>query len=432
MSDSQEIQASREISGAASPAYSRPASFGIDWWAMLTDPEYLRNPYPELKRIRELAPIHYDSVSGVYFVLGHREFGFMAKAPEMGRDTRLWTNGWSTAENKLRDPVSYELFSEFQRQMVNANPPDHRRMRNVFEKAFRAVHAPAFLPVIEAECRQLLDALPVDTPVDFMTAFANHLPRRVSRNLFEIPPAADKQLAQWNAALIKIGDIMMTPDQKRDALTALREFKAYVRDYLGSRKADPGEGFIGMALAACSEGAMDEEETLNNLVGLISGNETTVTLLGNGMLTLLRHPVQLEKLRAKRDLLPSAIEEILRYEPGINFILRVAIRDFQCGDVSIPAGSLAIGLVGAFNRDPARFEDPDAFDIARHPNPHSIFGGGAHVCIGAALARLEAETCFAALLDRYPRIELAGEPVWWVDRTNQRGLQTLPLRLGAE
>jgi cytochrome P450 len=408
------------------------ASFGINWWAMLTDPEYLRNSYPELARIRQLAPIHYDSASRVYFVLGYREFGLLAKAPEMGRDTRLWANGWSTPENKLRDPVSYQLFSEFQRQMVNANPPDHRRMRTVFEKAFRAVQMPAFLPMIEAECRRLLDALPMDTPVDFMTAFANHLPLRVSRNLFEIPPEMDKQLAHWNAALIKIGDIMMTPDQKRDAQTALREFKDYVRDYLGSRRADPGEGFIGMALAACADGTLDEEETLNNLVGLISGNETTVTLLGNGMLTLLKYPTQLEKLRDNRDLLPSAIEEMLRFEPGINFILRVAIRDFQCGDVLIPAGALAIGLVGAINRDPARFEDPDVFDIGRQPNPHYIFGGGAHVCIGAALARMEAQTGFSALLERFPRIELAGEPVWWVDRTNQRGLQTLPLRLGQE
>ena len=431
MSDSQEIfHASREIHGAMDPSDSRPASFGIDWWALLTDPEHLKDPYPELKRIRQLAPIHYDSASGVYFVLGYREFGLLAKAPEMGRNTRFWTNGWSSPENKLRDPATYELFSEFQPQMINANPPDHRRMRAVYEKAFRPVNMARYLPMIEAECQRLLDALPVDTPIDFMTAFANRLPLRVSRNLFEIPPAMDKQLAHWNAALIKIGDIMMTPDQKRDALTALREFKAYMRDYLGSRRGDPGEGFIGMALAAFADGTMDEEESVNNLVGLISGNETTVTLLGNGMLTLLRHPAQFAKLRANRDLIRSAVDEMLRYEPGINFILRVAIGDFQCGEVLIPAGSLAIGLVGAINRDPARFEDPDVFDISREPNPHYIFGGGPHVCIGAALARMEAQAGFTALLERFPRIELAGEPVWWVDRTNQRGLQTLPLRLG--
>jgi cytochrome P450 len=412
------------------PSATQPASSAINWWGMLTDPEYLRNPYPDLKRIRELAPVHYDAYSGVYFVLGYHEFGLMAKAPEMGRDTRLWTNGWSTPENQKRDPATYRLFSEFQRQMVNANPPDHRRMRNVFEKDLRAGAVASFLPMIEAECRQLIDALPVDTPFDFMTTFANHLPRRVARNLFEIPPDMDEQLAHWNLALIKIGDIMMTPDQKREALAALLEFKAYLRGRLAYFRGAPGEGFIGMALAALANGTMDEEETLNNLLGLVSGNETTVTLFGNGMLTLLRHPEQLENLRAHRELLQPAIEEILRYEPGINFILRVAISDFHCGDVLIPAGSLAIGLVGAFNRDPTRFENPDVFDISRRPNPHFIFGAGPHVCIGASLARIEAEAGFNTLLDRFPKIEMAGEPVWWVDRTNQRGLQTLPLRLG--
>ena len=173
MSDSQEIlHSSPPVPGAMESAGFRPASFGIDWWTMLTDPGYLRNPYPELKRIRELARIHYDSASGIYFVLGYREFGLMARAPELGRDIRFWSNGWSNPEYKLRDPVSYELFREFQPQMINANPPDHRRMRGVFEKAFRPVNMARFLPMIEDECQRLLDGLPVDAPFDFMTSFA--------------------------------------------------------------------------------------------------------------------------------------------------------------------------------------------------------------------------------------------------------------------
>lgn len=219
----------------------------------------------------------------------------------------------------------------------------------------------------------------------------------------------------------------MSPDQKQEAHSALLEFKAYMGDFLLARKDDPGDGLIGMTIAAMREGILDQEEAINNLIGLISGNETTVTLFGNGLLALLQHPQQMERLRANPELLRTAIEEMLRYEPGINFILRVAVQDYPCGGMLIPAGSLVIGLVGAFNRDPARFGDPDVFDIARQPNQHSIFGGGAHVCIGAALARLEAQAGFSALLARFSHIELAGEPRWWVDRTNQRGLQSLPL-----
>ncbi len=401
-----------------------------DWWALFKDPAYLTDPYPELKRIRDLAPVHHDPVSGVYFVLGHREFGAMAKAPEMGRDTRLWTHGWSSPANQLQDPVSYRLFSEFQPQMTNSNGPEHRRMRGVYEKAFRPGTMARYLPMIEAECRALLDTLPTDAPVDFTAAFARPLPHRVSRNLFELPPAMDGQLAQWIAALNLIGSIIMTPEQKRDAQAALGEFKVYLRGHLASRRGDPGDGFIGLALAAFADGTMDEDETLVNLVTLVSGGSATPTLLGNGMLALLKHPAQLVRLRENRDLVRPAIEEMLRYEPGGNFILRVAISDYQCGEVRIPAGSLAIGLVGAINRDPARFDDPDAFDIARRPNPHSVFGGGPHVCLGAALVRMTAQVAFNAFLDRFPRIELAGEPAWWTHRSDQRGLHTLPLRLG--
>ena len=433
MSEGQEtLPASPAAPGAMEPTGFRPPSFGIDWWTMLTDPEYLRNPYPELKRIRQLASIHYDSASGIYFVLGYREFGLMARAPELGRDIRHWSNGWSNPEYRVRDPVSYELFREFQPQMINANPPDHRRMRGVFEKAFRPVNMARFLPMIEAECQRLLDGLPVDTPFDFMTEFANLLPHRVSRNLFEIPAALDGQLAKWIAALSWIGNIILTPDQKREAQIAQHEFKAFMRNHLASRTSDPGDGFIGMAMAAFADGTMDEDENLNNLVMLVSGSRTTLTLLGNGLVTLLRHPAQFAKLRANRDLMRSAIEEMLRYEPGSSIIPRAAVRDFQCGDVLIPAGALAIGLVGAINRDPAGFKDPDTFDIARESNPHYVFGGGAHICIGKALARMTAQVTFTALMDRYPRIELAGEPVWWVDRSDQRGLHRLPLRLGLE
>lgn len=413
--------------GDATPG--APTGDEINWWGMLTDPAYLRDPYPDLARLRARAPVHYDPASDIYFVLGHREFGRMAKAPEMGRDTRGWKNGWNTPENAAKDPTSYALFSEFNRQLVNMNPPDHKRMRAVYEDAFQAADLAAFEEMIAREAAGLIAALPAGEPADFMTGFANHLPLRVARNLFEIPPEMDPELAGWNAALLKIGDILMTPDQKAAALGALREFKAFFKDHLASRRADPGDGMLGRTIRALDAGALDEEEALNNLVGMFSGNETTVTLFGNGMLSLLKNPDQLARLRADRDLLPTAVEEMLRFEPGIHFILRVAVEDYDLGGLTIPAGAMAIGLVGAFNRDPARFPEPDTFDVGRKPNPHFLFGGGPHICIGRALARLEGRVAFGMLLDAFPEIALAGEPEWWVDRTNQHGLKSLPLLL---
>jgi cytochrome P450 len=414
---------------AATPVRQRAA---IDWWGLLTDRTYLAYPYPELKRIQQLGPVHYHEGSGVWFVLGHREFGQIVKSPQAGRDTRLWTDGWRTPENEAQDPVGYRLLSEFQPQMINSNPPDHGRMRAVYDHAFRPGAIAAHTSMIQAEADRLLDAMPASGSADLMEMFATPLPLRVLRNLFGIPASMDERIGAWSAALIKIGDIMMTPAQKREAHDALLEFKAYLRDYIAFRRENPGNGLIDTVIGAFAGGAMDEEETLTNLVAmLIAGHETTVTLIGNGWLSLLQNPGELARLRADRKLTRSAIEEFLRYEPGGNMILRVVIEDLELDGMRVPAGSLVIGLIGAVNRDPARFDRPELLDVSRHPNPHYTFGGGIHMCIGAPLARLEADIAFNSVLNRYSSIELDGDPEWRLDRINARGLKRLPVRLGA-
>jgi cytochrome P450 len=403
-----------------------------DWWSLLTDREFLADPYPALQRLRARGPVQFDPVSGVYFILGHREFGQVARAPQMGRDTRLWRDGWCSEQARERDPLAYQLYSELQPQMINMNPPDHRRMRAVYEYAFKPEAVARLAPMIEAEAVALLDALAArtDGPVDLIEHYAGPLPLRVLHNLFEIP--ADERIGRWSASLIRIGDLMMTAEQKQEAQAALHEFKAFLAGHLAERQKQRGEGLIDAVLEAWDDGTMDEQETMINLVAmLIAGHETTVTLIGNGMLSLLRHPDQLTRLRSERSLMRSAINEFLRYEPGGNMILRVAIEDLEVGGVTIPAGAMAIGLIGAVNRDPERFSIPDILDIARNPNPHFTFGSGIHVCVGAPLARLEAHIAFDALLDRFPRIDLAGEPAWRLDRINARGLGALPVHLGA-
>jgi cytochrome P450 len=414
------------VSGLAAAA----AAASVDWWALLTDRAYLADPYPWLRQLQQRGPVHHDQASDVWFVLGHREFAQLAKAPQLGRDTRLWRDGWCTPENRQRDPVSYQLLAEFQPQMINANPPDHRRMRDVFEQAFKPSAIAALAPMVQAEADRLLNEMPAGATLDFIEQFAAPLPLRVLCNLFEIPAQMDADIGRWSAALIKIGDIMMTPEQKRDAHAALTQFKAYLRGHLASRRKRAGDGMMDLVTRAFDDGTLDEQEMLTNLVAmLIAGHETTVTLIGNGMLALLRHPDQMARLRADRAAHQGAVEEFLRYEPGGNMILRVAIEDYPVGEAVIPAGSLAIGLIGAVNRDPARFEQPDRLDIGRHPNAHFTFGAGIHICIGAALARLEAQIAFDSLLDRFPAIALAGEAQWRLDRINARGLATLPVRL---
>ncbi len=354
----------------------------------------------------------------------------MARAPQMGRDTRLWRDGWSTPAYRERDPLGYELFSRFQPQMINVNPPDHRRMRGVFESAFKPAAIAALAPMIQAEADRLLDMLGEGGEVDLIEHYAAPMPLRVLCNLYDIPADMDDSIRRWSASLIRIGDIMMTAGQKAEALAALNEFKDYLVGYLAERRKHPGSCLIDTLIAAWDDGTLNEEEALVNLVSmLIAGHETTVTLIGNGMLCLLREPEQLARLRGDRSLTPTAVDEFLRYEPGGNMILRVAIEDFALGDTVIPAGSMAIGLIGAVNRDPASFAHPDRLDIGREPNHHFTFGSGAHVCIGAGLARLEGRIAFDSLLDRFAGIELAGEARWRLDRVNARGLACLPVRL---
>lgn len=405
----------------------------IDWWPLLTSRAFLESPYPELARLRDRGAVQFDEKSGIWFVLGHAAFSRVLKAPEMGRDTRLWKGGWYDEAYRRDDPVGWQLFSEFQPQMIASNPPDHGRMRGVYEPAFRAQAMAGLQAMIQAEADRLVEAMPEAGTVNMIEAFAAPLPLRVLCKLFEMPEEMDGPIGRWSASLIRAGDILMTPEQKREALDALIEFKAFLRDHIaGRRRGSAQDSLMELAVRAHEEGTTDEEETLTNLVSmLIAGHETTVTLIGNGLMLLLRHPDQLARLRAEPELVRPALEEFMRVEPGGNMILRVAIEDFEIDGTVIPAGAPVIGLIGATNRDPRRFERPDDLDIGRRPNAHLTFGGGIHSCIGAPLARLEGRIAFATLLRRFPSLELAGEPVWRLDRLNARGLSDLPVRVDA-
>jgi cytochrome P450 len=398
----------------------------FDWWELLSDRSFLRDPYPVLAQLRQAGPIHRDASSGIYFVLGHQAFTQVAKAPEMGRDTRLWTDGWARPGGAQQDPVGHRIYSAVMPQMINADPPDHARMRGVFEATFHPVSIAELAPMITAEARALVDAMPATGTVDVIAQLAAPLPIRVMRNLLEIPASMDAQTGAWSVALTRLNDVMLTQEQKCEAQTALDSFKDFLRGHLQARRRCPRRGMIADVIAAGDEGVLTEEEALINLVTmLIAGHETTVTLIGNGLLMLLQHPAELARLRADRGLMRTTVEECLRFWPGTNLNIKVARETLMVAGVEIPRGALVIGLAGAINRDPSRFERPDEVDIGRRPNPHISFGSGIHLCIGAPLARLEAQIAFDLLLDRFPDLSLAGDPEWRLDSINVRGLRRL-------
>ena len=203
----------------------------------------------------------------------------------------------------------------------------------------------------------------------------------------------------------------------------------YLRAQVARRRKQRGNTVLDMLLTAQDEsGDLADDELIANLMLMfMAGHETTTNLLGNGMLTLLRHPDQLAKLRARLELMPSAVEEMLRFESPANVVARITRTPVHISGVDIPAGELLYCLTGAANRDPAVFTNPQQFDIERTPNPHLSFGGGVHYCIGAPLARLEAAVAFEALLSRFPHLQLAHSQVQWRSLINLRGLTALPL-----
>lgn len=404
---------------------------GHDWWTMLTDRAFLENPYPQLRPLQEQGPIHLDTRSGIYFVLGHAAFAAICNSPKIGRDTRHWKNGWNNEEFRARDPVGYRLYKDVQPQMINCDGADHQRMRGMWVPSFKAQAIKDLTPMIQAEAGRLLGALPDEGEIDIIKGFAGPMPLRVLCNLFNVPAAKDDDIRRWSEGLIRIADVVIADAEKQQALDALGSFKDYLRALFAERRAHPDDSMLNIILRAQDDGVLNEEEALVNMVSmLIAGHETTVTLIGNGLLLLLRNPEQMARLRADRSLVRSAVEEFLRCEPGGNMILRVAREDAEICGTRIPAGAPIIGMIGAINRDPARFERPDEVDVGRTGNLHFTFGGGPHFCLGAPLAREEAVVAFNALLDRWPSIALAGKAEWRTDRLNARGLRTLPVKVG--
>lgn len=402
-------------------------------WPLTEDKEFLVDPYPHFHEIREEDSIHQSEQTGDFVIYGHQELDAIASTPKMGRDMRLWNHSlnWDAPEQRESKSINYRLFSEFQPQMITSNPPDHTRMQAIFSPAFLPSSVKKMEETIRHEAQRFLKDLPDEGVIDLVRDYAEPLPLRIIRGLFDIPESMDADVRRWSDSLITIGDIDLTNEQKEEALSALMDFKGYLREFVAHRKQNPGSGLIDHVIQASGEGGtLSENEMITNLVSMIvAGNKTTTPLIGNGILLLLTNEDQLRKIRNDEALLPKAVDEFLRYEAGGNMILRIAIEDTDVFGRTIPKGSLCIGMIGAVNRDPRVFDRPDELFVDRHPNPHMTFGRGIHHCTGAPLARLEGKVAFSEFLNHYSRLSLGGQYRWSLERFSVRALETLPVEV---
>lgn len=390
------------------------------------DTEYRRDPYPVLARLRARDPVHKTPFG--WIVTRHADVVRLNRDQRFGRDTRKLRNG-GLAARAAGHPGLEEMLATF---MLHLDAPDHTRIRKLMAHAFTPKATEQMEVSVAQVAAGLLERLPERGEIDLVEQLARPMPVTVICDLMDVPHEDFGRLARWSDAIAEQIEVTATPDQLAAAGAAYFEFKAYLASFVEQRRRAPGTGLVDRLIAAEREtDALSSDELLANIILLlVAGHETTTNLIGNGMLALLEHPDQLELLRARPELTTSAVEECLRYDSPANTNARCALEEVEVGGRQIRAGQLVICMLGAANRDPEAFADPDRLDITRNPNPHQSFGGGVHHCIGAHLARLEARIALRGLLDRYPRIEVDRTRVQWRDRINLRGLSQLGLQVG--
>jgi cytochrome P450 len=391
---------------------------------------YFQDPLGVFARMREESP-----VTSVITPEGQRAW-LITRYEDVRRalaDPRL-SKDW----RKLRAPgfVPDPSVGFLMAHMLNADPPDHTRLRRLVQKAFTPGRVAGLRPRIEAITASLLDAMAAardaDTAgngvVDLIAEFAFPLPMTVICELLGIPDGDREEFKTWSQVILSS---TATFDEYRAAGGAMY---GYFTRLLADKRAAPADDLLSALITARDSGdSLDEPELLAMIfLLLVAGHETTVNLIATGTLALLTHPSEFARLRSDPSLLPSAVEELLRYANPLNHATdRYAPEPLDVGGVLIPAGEPVLVVTSSANRDPARFPDPDRLDLGRDASGHVAFGHGIHYCVGAPLARLEGEIAFGALLSRFPGLSLAVDPaaLRWRPSSLIHGLETLPVRL---
>jgi cytochrome P450 len=369
----------------------------------LTDPAFVDDPYPVFARLREQSRVLWHEPTSQWLTLTYALSNAVLRERRMGR---LWHD---------RQPEDvFEPFNRLHRhQMMENEPPDHTRLRSLVTKAFARGHIERLRPRVQQIADDLLDRAMSRDGFDLIADYAEPLPVLIIAELLGVPEADHHLLRPWSAAIVKMYEYNRGPDVEPAAVSASGEFYDYMRDLARVRRGDPREDLVSH-LAAVEDGGerLSADELVASAILLLNaGHEASVNAFGNGMVALLRHPDQLARLRADESLVPSAIEEMIRFDSPLQLFERTARTEVDLGDVTVPTGGKVAVLLGAANRDPAAFPDPDRFDIGRHPNQHIGFGAGLHHCIGAPLARMELQISLPTLLSRCPTLELADDPV---------------------
>lgn len=389
----------------------------------LLDPEVLANPYPLYRRLRDEAPVHWDPYLHAWVVTRYADVANVLHNFDAARTPapeRLAALGMGELT-----PIAAVMV----RQMLFLDPPEHGRVRRLAAAAFTPRRIAHLREHIRQIATALVDELDGEPRFDVMAGIANSLPAIVTAEMLGVPTSDHLLLKSWSQDFAEmLGNFQHNPGRAKKTLKSVEEMVAYFHAAVIREDAHPTDGLINALTTAEVDGdRLGEEEIVANvIVTMVGGQETTTNLIGNGLLTLLRRPDELERLRSEPALMPSAVEELLRYESPSQHTARLAPAGAVLGGQEIPQGAAVIAVMGAGNRDPARFQDPDRLDLGRADNRHLAFGWASHFCFGAPLARMEGQIAFETLLGRFPKLSVApDQAVRWRPNLGLRGLTEL-------
>ncbi|MEV6599739.1 cytochrome P450 [Actinoplanes sp. NPDC051346] len=387
------------------------------------DRAHRADPYPWLRRLRERAPV-YRNPLGHWLISRHRDVVGVFRDKRFGHGTHL------LQRNTFRRPVAGRS-----RPFIMLDPPEHTRLRSLVNKAFTPRMIDGLEPRIARIVSDLLDEAEQRNDVDLMDAFAYSVPVMVISELLGVP-RADMESVKDLSHIVARGvdpDFHHTPEEMKVRANAFARFDDYFRGLLEERRQRPQDDLLsGLAAVRESGSALTEAELLTTCILLyVAGHETTMDLIGNGALALMRFPRERDRLAARPELARGAVEELLRFDPPTQLTRRTALEDVELDGHHIRQGDQVVLMRGAANRDPEAFDRPDELDLGRTDNKHVSFDGGIHFCLGAPLARLEGRIAFTELLRRAPRMRLtvAEDDLEYRDNLVIRGLATLPVRL---
>lgn len=400
----------------------------------LGNPATNADPFPEFARLRAEDPVHWSPAMKAWIITRHADVKQVALNKRISAD-RL-TPFFRTNPEYRRGSID-SLVRYLNHWMVFRDPPDHTRLRRLFNKAFTPTSVSNLRPAIEDVVAQLIDRMEARArrgeTVDYIADFAYPLPASVIMDLLGVPRADLERVKLWSDDIaLFIGTAQVAGNKYLRAESGAKAMSDYFRGLVEARTAEPTDDMIShLVLARDDRDALTTDEIIGTCILLLfAGHETTTNLIGNGFLYSMRHGEQWERLVADPSLAASAIEEYLRYDGPSGALARVAAADLEMGGKTIREGQRLFAFMNSANRDPEAFADPDRFDIGREPNAHLTFGHGIHFCLGAPLARLEAQIAATRLAERLPGIRLSGGEPEWHDSLILRGVKRLPVQLG--